>query len=165
MADFNETSVSRNAKRVYTAEIADMETFNTLVQAFADDTTMGITKTQSSATYKTRIDYADADGDDSGYILVYGTSTDQLTAAVTHLTGTESTETIAGAGGSAAEADGEEYWAVKFSCTKNVTVGSKTHEDSFTVTIGKTYMLITGFAYDETLAVIETWADAQDAMA
>lgn len=165
MADFSETSISRNAKRVYTAEIADVNTFNTLVQAFADDTTMEITKNRSSATYKTRIDYTDADGDENGYILVYGTSNDQLSDAVSLLTGNETTETLAGVGGSAAEADGEEYWAVKFSCTKNVTIGSKVHEDSFTVTIGKNYMLITGFAYDATLEALETWADTQDAMA
>ena len=165
MADFIETSKSRNAKRTYD-KIADADTFASVVSAFAADSTMGLTRKEaSSEVYKTRIDYTDADGDENGYILVYGTSNDQLSDAVSLLTGNETTETLAGVGGSAAEADGEEYWAVKFSCTKNVTIGSKVHEDSFTVTIGKNYMLITGFAYDATLEALETWADTQDAMA
>ena len=37
--------------------------------------------------------------------------------------------------------------------------------DSFPIAINKEYMLINGFAYDETLEAVEAWADTQDAMA
>lgn len=165
MADFAETSISRNAKRVYTTPITSIDTFESVVQAFADDTTMNITKVESSATYKARIDYKDADTTEMGYVLFYGTSKDQLETGSSYFAGNETAETIAGIGASAAVDKEQDYWSVKFSCTKNVTIGNKIHEDTFTVSINREYMLITDFAYDETLEAVETWADTQDAMA
>ena len=165
MADFAETSISRNAKRVYATPITSIDTFESVVQAFRDDTAMNITKVESSATYKARIDYMDAAGDDMGYVLFYGTSKEQIADVSSLLTGTEAAETVASVGGSASVDAEQDYWSVKFSCTKNVTVGSKIYEDSFTIAINKEYMLINGFAYDETLEAVEAWADTQDAMA
>ena len=165
MADFSETSVSRNAKRIFSAPIADVDTFNTVVSAFAEDATMNIVKNQTSATYKARIDYKKADGSEAGYTLFYATSNTQMAEVVSHLTGNETTETIAGVGGTSAVNDDEYHWLVKFSCTKNITLDGKNYEDTFTVSIGREYMLISGFTYDTTLETIETWADAQDALA
>ena len=71
MADFIETSKSRNAKRTYD-KIADAETFASVVSAFAADSTMGLTRKEAGAeTYKTRIDYFDAAGEDKGYLNFY----------------------------------------------------------------------------------------------
>ena len=165
MADFAETSISRNAKRVYATPINSIDTFESVVQAFRDDTTMNITKVESSSTYKARIDYMDAAGDNMGYILFYGTSKEQLADCTSLFTGTEAAETVAGVGGSASVDSEQDYWSVKFNCSKNITVGNKIHEDSFTIAINKEYVLINGFAYDETLEAVETWADTQDAMA
>ena len=78
MADFTETSISRNAKRVFTDPIADVETFNTVVEAFKNDETMNIIKNVSSATYKTKIQYKNGAGEDAGYALFYGASTDNM---------------------------------------------------------------------------------------
>ncbi|MBQ3570463.1 MAG: glycerol permease, partial [Methanocorpusculum sp.] len=62
MADFIETSKSRNAKRTYD-KIADADTFESVVAAFKADSTMGLTRKEAGAeTYKTRIDYFDVAG-------------------------------------------------------------------------------------------------------
>ncbi|HJJ81199.1 MAG TPA: hypothetical protein O0X21_03765, partial [Methanocorpusculum sp.] len=113
MADFTETSISRNAKRVFSTPIADVETFNTVVEAFRNDETMNIIKNVSSTTYKCRIEYKDAAGEDAGYILFYGASTDNMNDMASLLSGTEAAETAAGSGGSAV-LDAEAYhWLVK----------------------------------------------------
>ena len=165
MADFTETSISRNAKRVFSTPIADVETFNTVVEAFRNDETMNIIKEVSSATYKTKVAYKDAAGEDAGYALFYGASTDNMNDMASLLSGTEAAETAAGVGGSAV-LDAEAYhWLVKFTCTKNVNIEGKNYEDTFTVTIGQDYMLISGFTYDATRDSIESWADAQAALA
>ena len=165
MADFTETSISRNAKRVFSTPIADVETFNTVVEAFKNDETMNIIKEVSSATYKTKIAYKDAAGEDAGYALFYGVSTDNMNDMASLLAGTEASETAAGVGASAAIDEEAYHWLVKFSCTKNINIEGKNYEDTFTVTIGQDYMLISGFTYDATRDVIETWADAQAALA
>ena len=165
MADFTETSISRNAKRVFTNPIADVENFNTVVEAFRNDETMNIIKEVSSATYKTKIAYKDAAGEDAGYALFYGVSTDNMNDMASLLAGTEASETAAGVGASAAIDEEAYHWLVKFSCTKNINIEGKNYEDTFTVTIGQDYMLISGFTYDATRDVIETWADAQAALA
>ena len=165
MADFTETSISRNAKRVFSTPIADVETFNTVVEAFKNDETMNIIKDVSSATYKTKIQYKDAAGVDTGYALFYGTSTENMNDMASLLAGTEASETAAGVGASGAIDEEAYHWLVKFSCTKNINIEGKNYEDTFTVTIGQDYMLISGFTYDATRDVIETWADAQAALA
>ena len=165
MADFTETSISRNAKRVFTNPIADVETFNTVVEAFKNDETMNIIKNVSSATYKTKIQYKNGAGEDAGYALFYGASTDNMDDMESLLKGTEAAETAAGVGASAAVSDDDYYWIVKFTCTKNINIDGTNYEDTFTVTIGRDYMLISGFTYDATRDVIETWADAQAALA
>ena len=165
MADFTETSISRNAKRVFSTPIADVETFNTVVEAFRNDETMNIIKEVSSATYKTKIAYKDAAGEDAGYALFYGISTDNMNDMASLLAGTEASETAAGVGASGAIDEEAYHWLVKFSCTKNINIEGKNYEDTFTVTIGQDYMLISGFTYDATRDVIETWADAQAALA
>ena len=165
MADFTETSISRNAKRVFSTPIADVETFNTVVEAFKNDETMNIIKDVSSATYKTKIQYKDAAGVDTGYALFYGTSTENMNDMASLLAGTEASETAAGVGASGAIDEEAYHWLVKFSCTKNINIEGKNYEDTFTVTIGQDYMLISGFTYDATRDAIETWADAQAALA
>ena len=48
MADFIETSKSRNAKRTYD-KIADADTFESVVSAFKADSTMGLTRKEDGA--------------------------------------------------------------------------------------------------------------------
>lgn len=166
MADFSETSVSRSAKRVYTAAIADIDSFEAVISAFKADTTMNLnTRNVSSATYKVKVEYKDAAGDDAGYILAYATGKDTLNETATLLQGNEMTETMAGVGGTAALDADSYHWLVKFSCIKTVNIDGTDYQDSFTVSIGREYMLISGFAYDSTLTALETWADSQDALA
>ena len=89
MADFIETSKSRNAKRTYD-KIADVNTFEAAVSAFEADTTMGLTRKEaSSEVYKTRIDYFDAKGEDKGYLNFYAADKTAYTDMASLLTGTE----------------------------------------------------------------------------
>ena len=156
MADFIETSKSRNAKRTYD-KIADADTFESVVAAFKADSTMGLTRKEAGAeTYKTRIDYFDAAGEDKGYLNFYAADKTAYEDMASLLKGTEAAETAAGVGGSASTDSTEDTWSAKFSCS----IG----EDTFTVTITREYMLVNGFELDETLAAVETWADTQTAL-
>ena len=161
MADFNKTAINQNAKREYTAPIADEDTFAAVVAAFESDTTMGFeTKTRGTSLFKTKIEYFAADNESAGYATVYLSDADNLAEFASFLKGNEATETAAGIGGSSSRDSAEDTWTVKFSCVN--MVGGK--EDAFTVTIGKDYMSVTGFTYDDSLTKIETWADTQDAL-
>jgi hypothetical protein len=156
MADFIETSKSRNAKRTYD-KIADVNTFEAVVSAFEADTTMGLTRKEaSSEVYKTRIDYFDAKGNDKGYLNFYAADKTAYTDMASLLTGTEAAETAAGVGGSASKDAAEDTWSAKYSCSLG--------EDTFTVTITREYMLVNGFEKDETLEAVEAWADTVPAI-
>ena len=156
MADFIETSKSRNAKRTYD-KIADVDTFASVVSAFAADSTMGLTRKEaSSETYKTRIDYFDAAGEDKGYLNFYAADKTAYADMASLLTGTEAAETAAGVGGSASKDAAEDTWSAKYSCSLG--------EDTFTVTITREYMLVNGFEEDETLEAVEAWADTIPAL-
>ena len=154
--NFEETSVSRNAKRTYD-KIADADTFASVVSAFTADSTMGLTRKEaSSEVYKTRIDYFDAAGNDKGYLNFYAADKTAYTDMAYLLTGTEAAETVAGVGGSASKDEGEDTWSAKYSCSLG--------EDTFTVTITREYMLVNGFEKDETLEAVEAWADTIPAL-
>ena len=86
--NFEETSVSRNAKRKYD-KIADADTFASVVSAFAADSTRGLTRKEAgSEVYKTRIDYFDAAGNDKGYLNFYAADKTAYTDMASLLTGT-----------------------------------------------------------------------------
>ena len=156
MADFIETSKSRNAKRTYD-KIADADTFESVVSAFKADSTMGLTRKEAGAeTYKTRIDYFDAAGEDKGYLNFYAGDKTAYADMASLLKGTEAAETAAGVGGSASAEPGEDTWSAKYSCA----IG----DDTFAVTITREYMLISGFSRDETKAALEAWADTVAAL-
>ena len=165
MADFSETSISRNAKRVFTAPIATVEAFSEVISAFTAETDTNIVKNLTAATYKVRVNYKTAAGDDAGYNLCYANTVEQMNEFASLLKGNEATETMAGTGGSSEIPDEDYHWLVKFSCTKVINIDGTNYEDTFTVSIGREYMLISGFTYDATLTSIETWADAQTALA
>lgn len=155
-SNFEETSISRNAKRTY-EKISDIDTFEAALASFAADSTMGLTKKElSSATYKTRIDYFDAAGDDKGYLNFYAADKTAYNDMASLLSGTEAAETAAGVGGSASAEPEEDTWSAKYSCA----IG----DDTFSVTITREYMLISGFAKDETKAALEAWADTVEAL-
>ena len=156
-SNFEETSVSRNAKRTY-EKITDIDTFEAALAAFVSDSTMGLTKRElSSAAYKVRIDYFNAAGEDKGYLNFYAGDKTAYADMASLLKGTEAAETAAGVGGSASTDSTEDTWSAKFSCSLG--------EDTFTVTITREYMLINGFEEDATLAAVEAWADTVDSIA
>lgn len=150
-ANFEETSVSRNAKRTH-APIADISTFSAGVAKFTADTTLGLTRREvSGETYKARIDYADVKGDDAGYVNMYLGSPERYTEMISLLSGNEASETAAGMGAESSRDAAEDTWSVKFSCS--------IEDDTFTITFARDYILVTGFEKDETLAAIKAWAE------
>lgn len=162
MADFTKTAISQNAKREYISPIPNFDSFNEVIEAFKNDTTMGLTKKeQTSVTYKAKVIYFDAASNECGYCTFTTEDAARFEDIFSILEGNEVSETFGGIGGSSSHDSSENTWTVKFSCTNTVTVGSKEIDDIFTITIGKDYMSVTGFSYDETLAKIETWADSQ----
>ena len=158
MADFTKTAINQNAKREYASPIESITDFESVVNAFKNDNTMGFTKKELTAeSYKKKIVYFNSAGDEKAYVNVYASDKASLEDGTSLLKGTEAAETFAGVGGSGSEEDKEENWTAKFSCVNMVN----DKEDAFTVTIGKDYMLVTGFSYDATIEKIETWADTQ----
>ena len=154
MTNFVETSKSRNAKRTYAA-IANVADFEAAVQAFAADSTMGLTKKQlSDETYKAQIRYFDANSDEKGYVNLYAADKTQYESLVEFLASDLAAEAANGEDHGGASRDStEDTWSAKYSCT----IG----DDTFTVTITREYMLVNGFEEDATLAAVETWADSQ----
>ena len=58
MTDFTKTAINQNAKREFVAPIPDIDSFEEVVAAFENDTTMGFTKKKKTeCTYKTKIEY------------------------------------------------------------------------------------------------------------
>lgn len=166
MADFTKTAISQNAKREYAAAIPTFDNFSTIITAFESDTTMGITKTRSSSTYKTKVVYFDENSDEKGYAVFYAEDQTQYTSMTEYLARDSAAEAANGENhGGASHDSTEDTWVVKYSCINTLTVGGAEVEDTFTITIGRDYMSINGFSYDETLAKVETWADAQDLLA
>jgi len=156
MANFVETSNSRNAKRTY-EKIADIDTFEAALEAFVSDSTMGLTKRErSNETYKARIDYFDADANEKGYLTFTAADRDQFESFTPYLAGNETAETAAGIGASASRDEDEDAWSVRYSCA----IG----DDTFNVTITREYMLITGFSKDATKEALEVWADTVEAL-
>ena len=162
MADFTKTAINQNAKREYISPIPSLDAFESVVNAFKNDTTMGFTKKEQTAeTYKTKIVYFNSAGDEAGYINLYAYDKTSAGDMESLLKGTEAAETFTGVGGDASEEDKDAAWTAKFSCINMVD----DKEDAFTVTIGKDYMTVTGFSYDATIEKIETWADTQTNLA
>ena len=157
MTNFVETSKSRNAKRTYAA-IANVADFEAAVQAFAADSTMGLTKKQlSDETYKAQIRYFDANSDEKGYVNLYAADKTQYESLVEFLASDLAAEAANGEDHGGASRDStEDTWSAKYSCSLG--------DDTITVTITREYMLVNGFEEDATLAAVETWADSQTAL-
>ena len=166
MADFTKTAINQNAKREYISPIPSIDAFNEVVNAFKNDTSMGFSKKELTATtFKTKIVYFNSAGDEKAYVNVYAGDKTSFDDGTSLLKGTEASETFAGVGGSGSVEDKEDNWTAKFSCVNKVTINGKEIDDTFTVTIGKDYMTVSSFSYDETIEKIETWADSQTNLA
>lgn len=162
MTDFTKTAISQNAKREYVSPIPNFDSFHTITSAFESDTTMGITKTKTAETYKTRIMYFDENSNEKGSVGLSAEDREQYETMSAFLEGDLAAEAANGENhGGASRESTDDTWTVKYSCINKVTINGKDTDDTFTITIGRDYMSINGFSYDETLAKIETWADSQ----
>lgn len=160
MADFTRTTISQNAKREYTTPITSLADFLQVCADFFDDTTTG-TKTTTSESLKAKIVYFNVAGDEAGSVTLVAETQTSYEDGIALLLGTEAAETIAGTGASGSE-DEDHTWAKKYSVSYAV---SSEVTDSFTVTIGNKYMLITGYSYEASLTALENWADSKSVLA
>ena len=150
-SNFVETAKSRTAKRTYN-KIENIDDFEAGIANFLADESMSITrKAASTSSYKVKVEYFDAAGDDKGYINCYAADKTAYNDMASLLTGTEAAETVAGLGGSASRDSEDDTWSVKYSCERE--------EDTFIITFTREYIHVTGFAEDATIEAIETWAD------
>lgn len=80
---------------VKTNDNADADTFASVVASFSNDITMGLTRKEAVVqTYKTRIDYFDASGEDKRYLNFYASDKIAYTYMASILTGTEAARLI-----------------------------------------------------------------------
>ena len=166
MADFSRTAISQNAKREYTAPIASIDAFDAVTTAFSGDATMSMTIKQTAAVYKSTVSYFNENSDKKGSVTINAEDKAQFDSLKEALESDFIAEAANGENHGGASIDSkDETWTVKFSCTNTVTVSGKEVEDTFTVSIGREYMSITGFSYEETIEKIEAWADNQNALA
>ena len=139
-SNFVETAKSRTAKRTYN-KIENIDDFEAGIANFLADESMAITrKAASTSSYKVKVEYFDAAGDDKGYINCYAADKTAYNDMASLLTGTEAAETAAVVGGSASRDSEDDTWSVKSSCEKE--------EDTFIITFTREYIHVTGFAED-----------------
>ena len=80
---------------VKTNDNADADTFASVVASFSNDITMGLTRKEAVVqTYKTRIDYFYASGEDKRYLNIYASDKTSYTDIASLLTGTEAARLI-----------------------------------------------------------------------
>jgi hypothetical protein len=158
MANFNQTSMSMSARREFTVPIADAAVFDAAVESLLTDTTMGLSKKEKmSEAYGIKIEYLDAAGEVKSSASAAGHSRADMAAITTLMTAAATAEAFAGADGQAVEQLSKRTWNVRVSC--------ELAGDSFTVSLNRESMVVSGYARAETIAAVETWADSVSALA
>lgn len=158
MTDFTQTAVSMSAKRELTAPIIDLDTFESVITALMTDETMGLTKREAGSTsYTAKIAYFNAESDEIARISFNADTRAVYDSGREYLLGAVAAEAIAGEEGGASEDGGKALWNARVSCA----IG----DDTFTVSLNRDSITVSGYAKAETLAAIETWADSIDALA
>lgn len=158
-SDFVTTNTSKTAKRTYATEQGNLPAWRAGIDAFVADTTMGLAqKTLISEYYKVPVKYWDTQMNERGVITVKVDTPAAYDAVMNSLAADQDlSDTIAGVGSDCSEDETEASWVVRYSC---VLYDANYKKDTFSVTFYKKYAIISGYEKDETLAVLETWFDA-----
>ena len=167
MADFVETSNTKTAVRELIVPIADVNTFNTIVQGVITGNPFECTAytygdvpqdpvMKGSERYTAHVIYQDGEAKVIGLVTARSNTVAGFNASVTEVLGNAAL-TTAMAGTPARDEEGETY-----SCSL------KCHDPNgevYTVTLSRDQVRVSSYSDDAILTKVETWADGVPALA
>jgi len=167
VADFIETSNTKTAVRELIAPIADVNTFNTLVEGIITGNPFGCTAytagdipqdpvVKGREAYTAHVIYQDAEARVIGLVTARAGTVAGFSASVAEVLG--NAELTAAMGGSPArDEEGETY-----SCALKCHDGNG---EVYTVTISRTQVRVSSYSDDAIRTTVETWADTKPELA
>jgi len=160
-ADFIQTAVSKSAKRVFSAYFTDPANYDAIIGEITGVTNpLGLASVElGKQTYKTYIGYYDStSGKLNGQVQATAFTRAEYNAAIAALVGSDTLKTAFGNGGTAeaSEIDTDATW--------NVRISAVLGEDTFSISLNRDSMTVSGYADDATIAAVETWAVTKPAL-
>jgi hypothetical protein len=167
MADFVQTINTKTAVRELTTPIADVNTFNGIIQGVIDDNPFECTSyTQNDVTqdpvmksreaYTARINFEDNEASTVGYVTARAPSIAAFNASIAEVLANEALAAAMG-GDAVRDADRD-----SFTCTL------KCHDPSgeiYYVAFTRDHVTISSYSDDAIRTAVETWADTVPALA
>ena len=160
-ADFIQTAVSKSAKRIFSTEFTNATDYDAIISEITGAANpLGLTDIKiGNQTYKTYVGYFDPSTSKlNGKVQITAYTRAEYNDAVTALTGSDDLKTAFGNGGTAETSE------IGTDATWNVRISALLGEDSFTISLNRDSMVISGYALDSTKDAVETWADTKDAL-
>lgn len=162
MADFVNTATTKTAVRDLAAPIADLATFNALIQELIENNPWGCTEYQSAGqtmpaitrsreTYSGRVVYENAEAKTIGQIAVKAPTPASFTTNMATVVANAALQTAMG--GTASHDSSED----KFSCTLRCHHLSG---EIYSVTFSRDKIRLSSFEADSIRTSLETWADS-----
>ena len=157
-AEFIQTAVSKSAKRVFSAYFTDPADYDAIISEITSETNpLGLASVEAGKqTFKTYVGYYDStSGKLMGQVQVTAFTRAEYNAAIAALIGSESLKTAFGNGGTAeaSEIDTDATW--------NARISAVLGEDTFSISLNRDSMTVSGYADDATIAAVDTWADTK----
>jgi hypothetical protein len=167
MADFVQTNNTKSAVRELAVPIADVNSFNAIVQAVIDDNPFRCTAyiqndvqqdpvMRSKNAYTARVVYQDNEASTVGYVTARAQTIAGFNASITELLANEAL-TAAMGGDPVRDAERD-----SFSCTLKCHAPSG---EIYYVAFTRDRVTVSSYSDDAILATVETWADTVAALA
>ena len=167
MADFVQSSETKNAARLLAAPISDVATFDGIVQSVIDDNPFGCVDYMTAGTtnpgvqktkekYTVRFAYQDTDGRSKGNGTHSFDTIAGYTAGITALNGATALNTAHG--GTPVHDPADDSFSATLKC----------HDENgelYNVVFGRDRVTVQSYSDDAILAKVETWADTVAALA
>ncbi len=161
MADFVETTNTKTAVRTLAAPIADVATFDSIVQAVLSENPFGCVEyiqagvthpavEKSRESYTVRVNYEDGEGSRVGTITARSPTVAAFTANAAEILANEDLATAMGG------------TAVRNSEAESFTCQLRCHDSNgevYTVSFGRDTVRLTSYQDDAIRTKVETWAD------
>ena len=157
-ADFIQTAISKSAKRIFSAEFTNAAAYDAIVAEIIGVTNpLGLTSVElGKESYKTYVGYFDPESSKmNGKVQVTAYSRAEFASAITALTGSADLKTAFGNGGTAETSE------IGTDATWNVRISAKLGTDTFSISLNRDSMTISGYADDATKDAVDTWADTK----
>ncbi len=167
MADFIETSNTKTAVRELIAPIANVTTFNTLVQGDITGNPFGCTAytagdvpqdpvMKGREAYTSHVIYQDAEARVIGRVTARAGTVAGFSAGVAEVLGNEAL--IAAMGGSPARDEESETYSCALKC-------HDANGEVYTVTLSRNQVRVSSYSDDAIKGAVETWADTKPELA